>query len=262
MNFPYDFLRQIGSAPFYLDDDGILYRANFAKITSYLYPSSIDLIVTDPPYGINYMRYRTLGINSKTISKASRADRKSLIINDKRPDSIELFISFLTEAQRILKPGGRCCCCSSSGGGNRPIFPIWISLMSHILDYKQTLIWDKGGLGLGSHYRNSCEFILIAKKKGAKCTWNGGKHTSNIIKIDKFKRNKSDHPAQKPTELMAKLIYLHSNENEIVLDPFAGHGSTLLAAKLLKRKFTGIEIVKDYCKTIKKKLTQFKPRSN
>lgn len=57
-----------------------------------------------------------------------------------------------------------------------------------------------------------------------------------------------NHPTQKPLKLCAKFVHASSNVGDVVLDPFCGSGTTLLAAKLLDRKFLGIEINSKYCK--------------
>lgn len=65
---------------------------------------------------------------------------------------------------------------------------------------------------------------------------------------------KSWHPAQFPLRLAADHIFSWSDKGDIILDPFAGGGNTLLAAKILKRNFIGIEIAQDYCTLIKQRL--------
>lgn len=65
-----------------------------------------------------------------------------------------------------------------------------------------------------------------------------------------------DHPCPKPLELIKFLVDKFSNENEIVLDPFLGSGTTMVAAKHLKRKGMGIEINPDYCKIANERLRQ------
>jgi len=63
------------------------------------------------------------------------------------------------------------------------------------------------------------------------------------------------HPTQKPVGLMAYIIMSRTKEGDIVLDPFAGVGSTLIAAKLLNRNFMGIEIDKEFYDLSKKRIT-------
>ncbi|MCK4293716.1 MAG: site-specific DNA-methyltransferase [Planctomycetes bacterium] len=68
----------------------------------------------------------------------------------------------------------------------------------------------------------------------------------------------TDHPTQKPEKLLAKLILASSNEHDLVFDPFAGVGSTLVVAKKLNRRFLGVEIEKEYCLLAAKRLHQTK----
>ena len=65
-----------------------------------------------------------------------------------------------------------------------------------------------------------------------------------------------DHPCPKPLELMRYLVDKFTNEGETILDPFAGSGTTLVAAKHLKRDYIGIEISKKYCEISRKRLSQ------
>ena len=64
----------------------------------------------------------------------------------------------------------------------------------------------------------------------------------------------TDHPTQKPEKLMAKLILASSNEGDVVLDPFAGSGTTCVVAKKLRRHFCGIEVNEEYCLWAQKRL--------
>ncbi len=77
---------------------------------------------------------------------------------------------------------------------------------------------------------------------------------SNVIKCKTEQTDRGLHPAQKPIALMEYLISLTTIENQIVLDPFCGCGSTLVAAQNLNRKYIGIELSQEYCKVISKRL--------
>lgn len=66
-----------------------------------------------------------------------------------------------------------------------------------------------------------------------------------------------EHPTQKPLKLCAKFVYASSNEDDIVLDPFCGSGTSCVAAKLLNRRFIGIEIKPKYCKMSRGRIGQF-----
>lgn len=81
---------------------------------------------------------------------------------------------------------------------------------------------------------------------------------SNIIKCKTESTDRGLHPAQKPLALMEFLIGLTTLENQIVLDPFCGCGSTLLAAQNLNRKYIGIELNEEYCAIIADRLNESK----
>lgn len=78
--------------------------------------------------------------------------------------------------------------------------------------------------------------------------------SSNMIKVSSGKNDHGKHPTQKPVELMEALIKLTTQEGQVVLDPFCGSGSTLVAAKKLNRKYIGIEISKEFCEISRKRL--------
>jgi len=212
MKFPDEILYNIDSIPVYLSRRGLVYCGDCIKILRQFPSCSIDLIVTDPPYGIAYNRNGT-----------------QVIRNDTRNKATALFDSLLIEAARILKPG-RCLVTFCFSGGKSPIFPNWIRLMERYLEYKNTIVWNKGSIGRGAHYRHQYDLILVAKRRGKKCLWNGDYNVSNIIMQPRASVGELDHPTPKPVELLKHFIRLHSNKGEIVVDPFAGHGSTLMAA--------------------------------
>ena len=221
--------------------------------------NSIDLIVTDPPYGLNYNQ-NDMASHREAIFGGNLADSVPRpIANDGEDEANQLFRSLLAEAKRILKPGRCCCCCCGGGGGPKPLFARWTLWMDEFLNFKQAVVWDKGGLGMGHHYRRNYEFMLIAQKPGGPCIWNGGNTTANIVKINKIIPQLDEHPTAKPTQLMEKFIHLHSNPGDIVLDPFCGHGPTLEAAKKLGRHFIGIEIEPAYCQIARQRIAGTTP---
>jgi site-specific DNA-methyltransferase (adenine-specific) len=90
----------------------------------------------------------------------------------------------------------------------------------------------------------NCEYILFLRKGKAKWINDiGGSKT--VHKFDNIIGHKL-HPTEKPIDLLKLYISNSSNEGDIVLDPFAGSGSTLLASKELNRKYIGYEIDKQY----------------
>lgn len=102
--------------------------------------------------------------------------------------------------------------------------------MGEVLDFKQMVVWDKGPIGMGWHYRRSYETVLVAQKPGAACKWyDTSQQIENIIRpgsygIRKIIPGADEHPTPKPVELPAFFIGLHSEPGDLILDPFTGGG--------------------------------------
>jgi DNA modification methylase len=120
------------------------------------------------------------------------------------------------------------------------------------------VVWDKGPMGMGWHYRRSYETVLIGQKPGAACKWyDETDRIENIIRhIPKIIPQKTDHPTPKPPGLAAHFIALHTRPGEVVCDPFMGAGSTAEAAKLLGRQFLGIELEEQWLEIAVRRLGQ------
>ena len=128
------------------------------------------------------------------------------------------------------------------------MFARWSLKIDEPLQFKQMVIWDKGPMGMGWHYRRSYETVLVAQKRGGACKWydESGK-IENILRpgwrgIRKIIPSKDCHPTPKPPELAGHFIQLHTQPGETVLDPFMGGGSTGVASAKTGRAFIGIEI--------------------
>ena len=121
-------------------------------------------------------------------------------------------------------------------------------------------------------YRYKYEMVVKGKNKGKiknkKSTpilygWNGGRHyfietrfESDVWEIKRKTSNQMVHPTQKPLELMQWCMTKLSNEGDTILDPFAGSGTTCVAAKILGRKYIGIEISPVYAAIARKRVEQ------
>jgi len=225
--------------------------------------NSVDCIVTDPPYGHNNNNNGDL-ISRREAAlgrgdyEAERDDRP--ILNDGKEANELVRLSFI-EWYRILKPGC-CCCCCGSGGGPDPQFARWSLWLDEAFHggFKQMVVWDKGPMGMGWHYRRSYETVLVATKPGSKCKWyDTTSKIENIIRpgyngISKIIPRDDQHPTQKPVELMVHFIELHTQEGDTVLDPFMGSGTTGVACERMGRNFIGIELDPDYCEIARKRI--------
>jgi len=252
-----------GLTPYHQEEAGVIYCGDATTILPLLPNKSIDMIFTDPPYGHNNNN------NGDLISRWEAAlgrgdyipDRDNRPIANDGKEAEELAEHLFSQAPRILKEEGCCCCCCCGGGGPDPMFARWSLMVDKYLTFKQMVVWDKGPMGMGWHYRRSYETVLVGHK-GSKCKWyDDSDKVENIIRpgdygIKKIIPSKKDHPTLKPYQLPAHFIRLHSLLGDIILDPFLGSGTTALAAKELGRKFIGIEISEEYCALAVKRLRQ------
>jgi len=116
--------------------------------------------------------------------------------------------------------------------------------------------WLKGGYGKTQQIKHKLTNKLEYSKDRAYSTYLQYTKGSKIKSIlyENREHYKMLHPTQKPVKLLEKLIELTTNENDLILDPFMGSGSTGVAALNLNRKFIGIEIDKEYFKIAKKRI--------
>lgn len=226
--------------PYYEDPGITIYNADCRDILPHLEP--VDLVLTDPPYGIDFHSARP-----------SEERKKDKIKGDGFKDYINMLDWFLPATKTILNDGG-CCCCCGGGGGTPSLAHLWIKA-GNFLDVENICIWDKGYVGLGWRYRFQWEAVLVATK-GHRKVWNGGENRSNVLRFQKIIPQNGDHPTPKPVDLMSQLITDNSNKDSSILDPFMGSGTTLRAAKDLGRKAIGIEIEEKYCEIAVKRLQQ------
>jgi site-specific DNA-methyltransferase (adenine-specific) len=212
---------------------------------------SVDMILTDPPYGINFC--------------SSRTNRKERLQNDGFDEWQTMLPEMLGEFKRILTDTGCCCCCCCGGGGKTPVTAIFtIEAIKHF-NLIQTLVWKKF-IGLGWRYRPSYENIIVLSKDPKDYNfYDTSKKCSNVIEginqdIPQYRGNEAgnhdEHPTQKPIPLMKHLLNIHSIKGHTVIDPFMGSGTTGVACKELGRNFIGIEIEKKYFDIAKRRIDQ------
>jgi len=205
------------------------------KVLPTIPSESIDLILTDPPYKMTPRGNTgtTGGMLLKEINKKGKVfDNNDINISE-----------WLPECYRILKESSHIY-----------IMTNHINLHEYLNTIKNTgfhfiksLIWNKGNKIMSPYYMSQFEYILFCRKGSAKKINNCG--TSDIIDVPNKKEKKDGknlHDTEKPIELMRILIENSTKENDVVLDPFMGIGSAIIASKYSNRKSIGIEISKEY----------------
>ena len=204
----------------------------------------VDLTLTDPPYNVN------IGLKGEAYEKREDSNRfkNRKLLNDNLSD-VE-FLKFLTDAFQNMhnysKKGAAIYVfhADSEGYNFRKAFK------DAGYDLKQTLIWVKNSLVLGRQdYQWQHEPILYGWKSGASHSWYGDRKQTTVIKYDRPLKS-AEHPTMKPIELCGYLIKNSSKEGDIVLDPFGGSGSTMIACEQLNRTCYMLELDPKYASVI------------
>jgi DNA modification methylase len=194
----------------------------------------VDLVLTDPPYGVGYR---------STLAKRGR--RKRAIANDAGDE----FESFLTKALPVIKSmmkRGAVLYWFAGGGGAEPVLAKVLLAISQHFTLLNTLIWDKMDPGLGWRWRRSWEAVIEASV-GRPRVWHGGTEQRNVLRFPKAIPQSDDHPTPKPVPLLEEIIRCAAPAHGRVLDPFAGSGSTLIAAERTGRICLAAELKPRYC---------------
>lgn len=187
----------------------------------------VDALITDPPYGIG------LATDYQNRGRGKWANNKDFpkVFGDDKPFNPE----------HILKRFY-----------NKPIILFGANYYARSLpETSSWFIWDKRN-GVLTNDQADCEMIWSNVGGPARVF----RHLWNGCLKDSERGQRRYHPTQKPVVLMEWLISNNTDELDLILDPFAGSGTTLVAAKQLGRKYIGIEINPDYCKIAEERLRQ------
>lgn len=200
--------------------DSTLYHADCWNVFDEI--GKVDIVITDPPYGINIASDGNLGITAlrkgdKKITEAQIWDKQ---IWDKKIDKKYIDKILSISKQQIIF------------GGN--YYANWLPSSSC------WLVWDKDN---GNSYFSDCELVwtsldLAIRKIKFK--------SHGFCQGDMKNKEKRVHPTQKPEYVMKWIVASYTKETDLVLDPFMGSGTTGVACALGKRKFIGVEKEKRY----------------
>ena len=236
----------------------VLYHGDCREVLPMLADASVECIITDPPYGHNNNNGDLIANWEKALGRGDAGAARP-IAND-GAEANDLLRWCLPHFHRLLARGGCCCCCCGGGGGPDPQFARWSLWIDEHLNFKQMVVWDKGPMGMGWHYRRSYETVLVAEKPGGPCAWyDESSRVENIIRpgdygIRKIIPSADEHPTPKPPELAQHFVRLHTRSGELVLDPFAGAGWVGVACVRESRRYIGIEIDERWCEVAAKRL--------
>ena len=226
------------------DRDGItLYYGDCLDVLPTLGP--VDHVITDPPYEAE----------AHTLQRRQRG-----VGNGVR--EAPLPFAAIAEATRIAASQeiARLVCGWALVFCQIEAAPTWrAALECGRLTYRRTCIWvkpdgapqftgDRPGMGYET---------IIAMHRAGRSRWNGGgRHGVFYANVGANGRLRGHHPTQKPLALMIELVRLFTDPGETILDPFAGSGTTLLAASALGRKAIGIERDAHYCDVAVQRLAE------
>ena len=229
-----EIIKSIGVKPYYRDNqkDIVIYNADCRSILPLIPDKSIDLVLTDPPYGCrNNCDYTRFSGGLNPSRNFNGKDRESFeyvgIINDDKPFDPTPLLEY-------------------------PQVVIWgYQYFASKVPIGTVLVWNKKRDNQLGTFLSDCELAWQKNGNGVYLynhIWHGMDRQSEYGK-------KTLHPTQKPIQLMEWCINRLNNIG-IVLDPFLGSGTTAVACKILNRKCIGIEIEEKYCEIAAKRLAQ------
>ncbi len=215
-----------------------LYHGDALTLMPEIPEGSIDLIVTDPPFAINFKAHR-LNYN--------RTDRNVLDGYREIPETEyrEFTTRWITEATRILAPAGSMYIFS---GWNR-LRDILEGIDNAGLTTINHLIWKyQFGVYTKKKYVTSHYHILFVVKDPKHYTFNKMDHYPEDVWViqREYWKGKKKTPTKLPSEIVRKILLYSSNPGDLVFDPFFGSGTVPVTARNEGRHFLGFEIVPDY----------------
>jgi site-specific DNA-methyltransferase (adenine-specific) len=196
--------------------------------------NSIDCVITDPPYGIDYVS------NHRTTKDGVAKKIKS----DNPEEAFELWENICKILINKMKDNSHLYVFTSW-----KVWHIFRKITEKYFTIKNCLIWEKNNWSMGDlegNYAEQYEMILFATKGNHDLI---GKREPNILHFNRVPASQLTHSCEKPVDLLEFLISKSTIEGELIVDPFVGSGSTLKAAKKMNRNWWGCEIDKDHYET-------------
>lgn len=211
-----------------------LYNCDVIELMKEINDDSVNLIVTDPPYCINYSRH----------DKNSRFNTP--IKND---DNFKLIQDYIKECYRILKNNSAIYMFT-----NYKTIDFFKMELEKYFNLKNIIIWDKCSNGMGdldTTFGYSYEVIFFCSKGQPLIN---GKRISDVWRFSRVPAAEQLHQNQKPVELIEQCIVKSSKENDVIFDGFMGSGTTAVASIRTNRNFIGSEIEEKYYAIAKERI--------
>lgn len=202
----------------------------------------VNCVITDPPYqslDANVLAGTTTRLvprNGKRLSATDEGWFGTLSSCDIR--------TILDACRGLLRSDGALYVFGDVKSGLE-MFPGWA---------RNVLVWDKGAIGMGYAWRRSHEWIAYEPQPDHKLR---DMSLGDILRVAGV--SQKGHPTEKPTGVIKPLILNSTDAGELILDPFMGSGTTLVAAKMLGRRAIGIEISEEYCRVARDRLEATTP---
>jgi DNA modification methylase/transcriptional antiterminator Rof (Rho-off) len=197
------------------------------QILESLEDGCIDIVLTDPPYGISYVSNRSM--YDETITKRG-------LLNDGKDEAFELLDKTCEILSRKAAENSHLYFFCSWA-----VFSSFEAIISKYFTIKTPIVWDKGNKGSGdleNDWGNQTEIVIFCVK-GKKLV---NTRRGNLLFVPRIHTTKMVHPTQKPTELLKMLLEVSYRNGDFVVDPFMGSGSTIKACKEINAKCLGIEL--------------------
>ena len=193
------------------------------------------LMVTDPPYGVNY------DASWRVAAGLQKTGAHLKVANDNRADWGEAWALFTGDIAYVWHAGTQA-------------HVVAQSLEAHDLMVRGQIIWAKNHLVIGrGDYQPQHEPCWYCVRSGQPGLRTGDRKQSTLWQIDKPRKSETGHSTQKPIECMARPMRNH--EADTVYDPFAGSGTTLVAGEQLGRTVYAMELTANYCAIILERMS-------
>ena len=229
-----------------LNDNCIIYQGDAYNMVKAFKNAHLKVnhIIADPPYNVSQKNnFHTLG------------NRKGLDFGEWDWD-FDLYTWIGEYTDLLDKNGSILIFC-----GYKYLSHIYDKLEQSGIDIKDVILWNKTNpmpRNINRRYVQSVEFCIWGVKKGAKWVFNKPEDVAYLKPVYEIPlcsgKERLGHPTQKSLKLMEELIKVHTNENDIILDPFMGSGSTGVACLNLGRRFIGVELSTEYFNMAKERL--------